>query len=271
MIKILVSRLFLVGIALVFPIIATGGTFNVTFVAGPDAYHGDTGLPLLPSPSQAQSEALTVTRNGSTFQRSAAAGPARDTPATTTIQNSDGSGTFFRIQSDMLGSYLNGGNSVISRIQAIGDWELDTKSSPVRRVYIDFGDPVIPGDATAPFSSAYVPMRIISKCLDSGIKMQNFALNQTVNCPLSITFDYLGLGYAVRMNANNPGTQLVTWKCLATASGKCVSWQMTPNVIQADGQKKVKGQLIRLAINKQNPEVKLGQCYFSFAINVTTP
>jgi len=101
--------------------------------------------------------------------------------------------------------------------------------------------------------------------------MQNFTLNQTVNCPLSLTFDYAGLSYAVRMNAVNEGTNLVKWTCLATSAGKCVSWKMTPSAIQADGQLKNKGQLIRLATSKRDPEQTLGQFYFAFAVNVTTP
>ncbi len=200
-----------------------------------------------------------------------AASLATDTPATTTIQSSDGSGIFFRIESDMQGSYLNGVSSVQSIIQAIGDWQIDTKSSPLRKAYVDFGDPVVPGDTTAPFASAQVPFRIISKCLDSGIKMQSFTLNQTVNCPLSLTFSYGGLDYAVRMNTVNVGTDLVKWTCLATYAGKCTSWVMTPSAIQATGERKNKGQLIRLAINKQNPEKTLGMFYFAFQVNVTTP
>ncbi|MEO7658680.1 MAG: hypothetical protein ABIV48_03615, partial [Pyrinomonadaceae bacterium] len=96
--------------------------------------------------------------------RSEAAPPVRDTPATSTINDSDGSLTFFRVQSDSLGSYMNGVDSVESIIQAIGDWELNATASAQRRVYIDFGDPVNPGDTTAPFSSALVPGRFISKC-----------------------------------------------------------------------------------------------------------
>ena len=200
-----------------------------------------------------------------------ARGPARDTPATTTFQSSDGSGTFFRIQSDGLGSYRNGIDSVSSVIQAIGDWQIDTKSSTLRKAYIDFGDPVNPGDATAPFSSAQVPFRLISKCLDSGIKMQSFVLNQSVNCPLSLTFDYGASSYAVRMNSANPGTELVNWKCLAVSSGKCVNWRMTPGIVQADGQRKARGQLIRIGTGKRDPDQILGQFYFAFQIDVTTP
>lgn len=200
-----------------------------------------------------------------------AAPPAKNTPATTTFQSSDGTGTFLRLQGDGLGSYLNGVSSVSSIIQAIGDWEIDTKSSPTRKAYIDFGDPIVPGDTTAPFPSAMVPFRMISKCLDSGIKMQSFTLNQTVNCPLSLTFSYGGLDYAVRMNTVNVGTDLVKWTCLATNAGKCTSWVMTPSAIQATGERKNKGQLIRLAINKQNPEKTLGMFYFAFQVNVTTP
>jgi len=50
-----------------------------------------------------------------------AAPPAKDIPATTAFQASDDSGTFFRIQGDGFGNYLNGVNSVSSVIQAIGD------------------------------------------------------------------------------------------------------------------------------------------------------
>ncbi len=202
---------------------------------------------------------------------SEAAPPTTDTPATTTIQSSDGSATFFRIQSDGFGSYRNNLDSVSSVIQAIGDWQIDTKSSPLRKAYIDFGDPVVPGDTTAPFPSAMVPFRIISKCLDSGIKMQSFTLNQTVNCPLSLTFSYGGLDYAVRMNAVNVGTDLVKWTCLATSAGKCTSWVMTPSAVQATGERKNKGQLIRLASGKKDSDQTLGQFYFAFQLNVTTP
>lgn len=54
--------------------LATGGTYTLTYVAGPDGWHGDTGLPIVQGPSQAQPETLTINGNGSTIQRSQSPG-----------------------------------------------------------------------------------------------------------------------------------------------------------------------------------------------------
>lgn len=86
------------------------------------------------------------------------------TTVTSTIENADSNLLPFRIESDNLGSYKNGVNSVVSQIQAIGDWELDMLASPVRRTFIDFSD-AVPGNdpnKSAPFSGAYVPVRFHS-------------------------------------------------------------------------------------------------------------
>ncbi len=63
----------------------------------------------------------------------------KDTPVTSTI-NDFNSYTTFDIGSDGLGPYLNGTtDSVVSRIQSIGDWELNMLNSPTRRAYVNFG------------------------------------------------------------------------------------------------------------------------------------
>lgn len=96
-----------------------------------------------------------------------AAAPVRDAPATSSIADQDRvSGTVYRIGGDSLGSYRNGVDSVVSIVQSIGDWELDTKSSNLRKVRIDLGDQV-PGSGPAPpFQSAVLPTRFISKCTE---------------------------------------------------------------------------------------------------------
>lgn len=195
-----------------------------------------------------------------------------DVPATTTLNDSDGTGTFFRIQSDGLGSYRNGIDSVQSIIQGIGDWEMDAKSSGTRRVYIDFGDPVVPGDVSAPFASALVPARFISKCASLGFKLRDMTLGQIRQCPLATSFDFGGSSYRITMNpANFATTEWVQWTCLATAGGRCSSWEMGPSVVQSDGQRKARGQLIKIGTGKRNPDQLLGEFYFAFKIGVTTP
>src|SRR5687767_15191206 len=93
----------------------------------------------------------------------AAGKPSTDAPATSTIADAHPvTGTPFRIGTDSLGAYRNGINSVISRVQGIGDWELDTKASSLRKIRLDFGDPVAGTSPNPPFQAANVPARFIS-------------------------------------------------------------------------------------------------------------
>ena len=201
-----------------------------------------------------------------------AAKPFSDTNATSTIRDMDAaSGLPFRIGSDGLGVYKQGINSVAAIVQGIGDWELDTKSSSLRKVRIDFGDPVIGSGANPPFQSAIVPTRFISKCAAWNIFMPAMLLGQQANCPLALGVTYNGTTYAVRSSENYAGTEPARWTCLARNSTKCVGWEMVPSVVQVDGQQKIRMQLIRLASRPHDPDVLLGQFYMSFKIGVTTP
>jgi hypothetical protein len=198
--------------------------------------------------------------------------PSSDAPATSTIGDAHPvTGIPYRIGSDSLGAYRNGVDSVISRVQGIGDWELDTKSSSLRRVRIDFGDPVAGTSGNAPFGAANVPTRFISKCASWGSFMPGMAVGQQVDCPLALTIDHAGVTYAIRANENYAGTQPARWTCLARNATKCVSWEMTPSAVQADGEQKIAMQLIRLAANRRETDQLLGQFYMSFKVTVTTP
>jgi hypothetical protein len=187
----------------------------------------------------------------------------------------------FRIQSDLDSRevYTNGVDSVKSIIQGIGDWELDTKTSTIRKVFIDFGEPVL--DATlnggqtpnAPFQSGYVPIRFISKCTQQSLKLQDLALNDTKLCPLAISLDYSGSTYAVRMNPPTYyETDWIQWTCLSlNGSGKCNSWEMEPSTFY-DGERKARGQLLKITTVKgKTVEEKRGVFYFSFKVNLTNP
>lgn len=200
---------------------------------------------------------------------SEAAPPAKDAPATSTIADSDPvSGSMLRIGSDSLGAYKNGVNSVSSIVQGIGNWVLDTKPSTLRKVRVDLGDPVPNSGANPPFQAATVPVRFISKCTTN---ITTMLLNETIQCPLALSIVDNGVTYALRTNDNYAGTEPVLWTCLARPSTKCTSWEMTPSVIQADGQQKNVMQLVKPATSRRETEQNLGQFYVSFKINVTTP
>lgn len=197
-----------------------------------------------------------------------------DTTVTSTIENGT-TNSPYRIKSDGLGAYLNGTSSVVSIIQGIGDWELNTKSSKTRKVFFDFRDPVTTSTQTpnAPFQTALTPTRFISKCTQVGIKLQDLMLNQTVLCPLAISLDYGGATYAVRMNPTNYAeTDWVQWTCTSAVSGKCNGWLLEPSVVQSNGERKVKGQLLKISTTKgQTVETPRGVFYFSFRMTLTNP
>jgi hypothetical protein len=198
------------------------------------------------------------------------AAPLRDAPATSTIQNIDPLGVPYRIQSDSQGAYKNGLNSVVSIVQGIGNWELDMLSSVNRRIYVDLSEPVPntnPANLPAPFLSANVSARFISKCLTN---ITTMSLNGTTLCPLAIAMDYSGTRYAIRIQKDNyPGTEEVLWTCTSSSSGKCTGWKMQSD---PNGKGKVAAQLLKITtVNGKTVEEKMGQYYFSFSVNVTTP
>lgn len=203
--------------------------------------------------------------------RSEAAKPAGDAPATSTLADIDTtSGMVFRVGSDSLGNYSNGVDSVSSIVQGIGNWVLDTKPSPLRKARIDLGDPVPDSGASAPFQAANVPVRFISKCTTN---ITTLAVSQSIPCPLALSIVYNGVTYALRTNDNYAGTEPVTWTCLARnpAATKCVSWEMIPSAVQADGQRKNVMQLLKPATKRGDTDQLLGRFYMSFKMNVTTP
>ncbi|HXG93755.1 MAG TPA: hypothetical protein VNN73_15530 [Blastocatellia bacterium] len=208
---------------------------------------------------------------------SAQKGKSASTRVTTTIQGlgPDAAPTY-RIQSDQLGSYRYGVDSVISEIQATyGDWVLDTASSTVRSVYVDFRDPVPgtnPNQIPPPFLYEQVFARLISKCSLFGGDLKTMRAGDALICPLSVRFAYAGATYLLRMNDNFPGTDYVRWSCLAEDStGKCSQWKMEPGA-EYGGEKKCVAQLIRmLTVRNKTTTEEIGKYYMSFVVDVTNP
>jgi len=195
--------------------------------------------------------------------------PCSTVSVTSTIRDSDANFTPYRIQSDLLGSYKNCVDSVQSIIQGIGAWELDMLGSPVRRVYVDFGDPVPGSDPNnlLPPSNGYYPVRFLSNCQTS---LLNLSFGATTTCSLIIAVDHGADRYSIRFNSiNYPGTNDVLWTCTSAASGKCNGWraQSDPN-----GAGKLAAQLLKITTSRgKTVEQSYGRYYFSFDISLTNP
>ena len=193
-----------------------------------------------------------------------------DKPVTSTIQNFDANSMPYRLQSDNRGAYLNGTDSVVSRIQGIGDWELDMLTSPTRKVYVDFADPVPntnPNNLAAPLSN-YYQLRFLTQCSPS---LQNLALNATQKCPLIVAVNVGADRYSIRFyEANFPGTENPTWICTSASNGKCNGWRMQS--LAADNSGKLRAQLLKVTTSKgKTVNQDYGKYFFSFDISLTNP
>lgn len=204
-------------------------------------------------------------------------------PVTSTLQ---GAGPFsiptYRIQSDLLGPYQNGVDSIISILQGCsGDWLFDTGGSTSRTVLIDLRDPVRNSGATPPFAYQYLPPRIIAKAHETtaGSIMGMHGLNSSILSPLSAAFNYAGSSYGLRMNPLNwPQTNYALVTCTGVvdptnpATSRCNQWTITPSVTQPDGELKSIAHLERLVTVKgKTTSENHGDYYISFSILVTNP
>jgi len=207
-------------------------------------------------------------------------------PVTSTI---DGTGPLpdatvfsYRIQSDLLGPYRNGVDSVVSVLQTGGDWQLDTLASPIRSVLLDFRDPVPNSNSSPPFSTGQVRAKVETKSYllyGNGKVSGMTGLNSTLITPLIVRFDFSGNTYRVLMNS---GTYPETNYALVTCTGvvdpnnsdtsQCNQWRIEPSVTQPDGQRKNIAKLVRFYTSKgKTIEEDHGDFYLSFAIHLTNP
>jgi len=203
-----------------------------------------------------------------------------DTPVTVTIEGLGVNTTpTLRIQSDQLGAYKNS-KTLASIIQGIGDWELDAinPSGSTRTVLVDLRDPVLnsaPGGVTpaVPFAPQLVKARFIAKCSEYGGNMLTMVGDSSITCPLALAFDQGGRRYRLAFNYNNfPNVDPVTVTCLSVNStSKCNQWKIEPSVIQADGERKSRAKLIRVASSRKETDQDMGDFYLSFTINLTNP
>lgn len=197
---------------------------------------------------------------------------AQDLQVTSTIHSTDASGAPARIQSDgsPYVSFKLGKNVVQSQL-AGSEWELDTRTSTTRKVFIDFRDSA--GGSGAPFQFAMLPVRFLSQCTQYyNVNLQSLGLAETRYCGLNFGFAYGGAEYGVRMRPHLfPGTTDVAWQCTSFASGRCNAWEATPYTVQGDGSVKAIGQLYKKATKRGETDVILGNFYFTFRVTLTAP
>lgn len=188
--------------------------------------------------------------------------PNPNTPVISTIQDDDSN--IYNIRSDLMGSYQNGVNSVVSQIQGIGDWELDMLSSPNRTVNVNFDQPVASGNP-APPANAFYPVRFITQC---STNLTTLTAGATQSCPLIVAINVGADRYSLRFyTANFPGTDNVGWTCNSQElSGKCNSWTMQSN---PGGNV---AQLLKITTAKgKTVNTSYGFYNFNFSVNVSNP
>jgi hypothetical protein len=200
-----------------------------------------------------------------------------------------------QVQSDGAGSYRNSKN-VMSIIQGIGDWYLDTGvniKTPTRKVFLDFSKPIAGsgpggGNPTPPFTAGLVEPKLISKCAEYGVSMLAIAGGQTVNGPLTIGFYYPVGGkdhYRIHMTPDSrslfpyPETDYVDITCTGVNSNsQCNRWQIEPNgmkggCVTADcSVKQNVVKLVKLVTARgQETAINQGDFLMSFSVGLTNP
>jgi hypothetical protein len=186
-----------------------------------------------------------------------------------------------RLQSDQLGPYVNT-STVLSHIQGSGDYELITNSAstPTRTVLFDFRDSIpnsAPGgtNPTPPFPHQKLPSRLICKGGAYATDMQEMYGVGTIGyCALSPSFSYTdGSRYRIDMGTPTfPGTQPALITCVRVdPANKCNQWRVEPSGVQANGERKNLGRLMKtIPAKPKDIHTSVGDFYFSFTIDNQT-
>jgi len=206
---------------------------------------------------------------------------------TATFANADASGVMADIQSDGLGSYLNGVGSVTSFLTTNGyngivwgDWQFDALSSTTRLVNLSFANPIqVANGGTAtpnpPFTIQNVRAHIEDKCTQIFLDMITMSANQKFQCPLIVHFfDSNGAEYRIYMGPNwEPGTTYAQVTCNALASDGCKDWYIDPIPAGYDpiGNVIPGAAIGRLLYFTKHSSPNEGDYYFRFHFHLTRP
>ena len=187
----------------------------------------------------------------------------------------------YRIQSDLLGAYRDGVDSVVSQLQEAGDYEVNALASTSRSMLIDLRDPVPNSNPSPPFSLGQVPTKVETKSYilyRTGKVRGMTGLNSILITPLLVRFDTNGITYRLWMNSTNyPETNYALVTCTGVVdpnnpnTSQCNQWRIEPSVTQPDGQRKNIARLVRVLTKGNITEENHGDFYVSFSLNVTNP
>jgi hypothetical protein len=222
--------------------------------------------------------------------------PLSNLPITTSLANTDSSGTIADIQSDSLGSYFDGVDAVTSFLTTNGyngivwgDWQFGTLNSTTRKVSISFANPIqVANGGTAipnpPFTTKNVAAHIEDKCTMISYSMILMSAGQTFPCPAIVHFfNSNGDEFRIYMAPNwtqppTPETTFVQVKCNAVASDGCNDWYVDP-IPAVDGSgNPIPGTAIGRLVGppftghgKTSNGGNQGDYYFRFHFHLTRP
>jgi hypothetical protein len=169
-------------------------------------------------------------------------------PITTDLLGADVSSTVTDIQSDTLGPYHDGVNTVTSFLTTNGyngiiwgDWQFGTLDSTTRKVSLSFANPIQTADGgtaipNPPFTTNNVIAHIEDKCTALSYSMILMSAGQTLPCPAVVHFfDTTGYEYRIYMapNSTQPATPettfvQVTCNTVAPDNTGCNDWFIDP-------------------------------------------
>lgn len=210
----------------------------------------------------------------------------RAEPVTTTIEGtgalSDPAVDNYRLQSDLLGPYRHGVDSVVSQLQTGGDWQMDALASPTRTAMLDFRGAVANSGANPPFLVGQPVAKIETKSYllyGNGKVSGMTGLNSTLLTPFIVRFDFGGNTYRILMNPlSYPQTHYALVTCVGVqdpnnpSTSRCNQWRIEPSVEQPDGQRKNIAKLVRFYTSKgKTIEENRGDFYMSFSVGFTNP
>lgn len=206
-------------------------------------------------------------------------GRQTDTPVTSTLAEY---GSGFHVTDEGLGSY-DSSDGVESIIQTSNtccqDWELDTGSSTIRGIWLDFSDAVpnsVPdgSDPVSPFgpsSSASVHGRLLVQCSAVSVSFPGMlkGAENAKDCPLLIRFPIPGTSreyWRLAMHPAAPNTDLAHVACVEVdISGACNEWTITS---KAGGNV---ARLLKISVKGNTAPVDYGKFLMTFSITVTKP
>jgi hypothetical protein len=189
------------------------------------------------------------------------------------------------IANDGVEGYLNNVDSVVSALQTPGgEWELNTRSSATRKMWLTFGADNayrnLPGDRS------YVAASIITHCGNVGATQVGSLTRGTsvTACPATFRFDNdpktASTYYRIGFNSTvRPGTEYLRFTCTAfggnasnpLTSDPCVRWEVTPADVDGDGRSF--GRLVPVTETKTSltEGASLGDFPFNFRMVITKP